>query len=303
MKIDIRERNAEKIVFDIKGIEPPLANALRRIMIAEIPSIAIEKINMWQNTSIIPDENLAHRMGLVPINVDPDMLEYRKEGEEQNERNTIKFNLHVKCTKKNPSLPMALNDTANEEKLYNHANVYSSDLKWEPIGNQAKTFAKNKPKVLLDDIMIAKLRPGQEIEMELFCEKGLGKDHAKWSPVCTAWYRLVPDIRFTEDIKGEEAKQLKNLCPMGVFDIEDLGKKNSKVTVANPRNCTTCRECKRHEEFADRVVLEKFKDHFEFTVETVGVYKPETIVLKAFEVLKGKSQKWIQEITKMSLYT
>ena len=47
MEITVLQKDQEKIVFDIKGIEPPLANALRRIMIAEIPSIAIEKINMW----------------------------------------------------------------------------------------------------------------------------------------------------------------------------------------------------------------------------------------------------------------
>lgn len=63
--------NDEEIVFDLIGAEPPLANALRRILIAEIPTIAIEKVNMWQNTSIIPDENLAHRIGLVPIKADP----------------------------------------------------------------------------------------------------------------------------------------------------------------------------------------------------------------------------------------
>jgi len=204
MSIEIREKTEEKIVFDINGIEPPLANALRRIMIAEIPSIAIEKVNMWQNTSIIPDENLAHRMGLVPIMVDPETLEYRKEGEELNEKNCIKFKLHVRCTKKDPNAPMVLNDTANEEKLYNHANVYASDLVWEPLGSQAKKFAKNKPRALYGDILLAKLRPGQELEMELFCEKGLGRTHAKWSPVCTAYYRLVPDISFTEDILNQE---------------------------------------------------------------------------------------------------
>ena len=64
--------------------------------------------------------------------------------------------------------------------------------------------------------------------MELFCEKGIGKTHAKWSPVCTAYYRLVPDIRFTKDIKNEDAVELKKLCPTGVFDIEDFGKKESK---------------------------------------------------------------------------
>lgn len=73
------------------------------------------------------------------------------------------------------------------------------------------------------------MRPGQEIEMELICEKGVGKTHAKWSPVSTAYYRLVPDIKFNSDIKDEDAVELKKLCPTGVFDIEDLGgKKGSK---------------------------------------------------------------------------
>ncbi len=69
------ELNEEEIVFDLIGAEPPLANALRRILIAEIPTMAIEKVNMWQNTSVIPDENLAHRVGLIPIKADPRIFE------------------------------------------------------------------------------------------------------------------------------------------------------------------------------------------------------------------------------------
>jgi DNA-directed RNA polymerase I and III subunit RPAC1 len=42
-------------VFDLKGAEAPLANALRRIMISEIPTMAIEKVELWQNTSVIPE--------------------------------------------------------------------------------------------------------------------------------------------------------------------------------------------------------------------------------------------------------
>ena len=169
LDINVIKKTKEKIVFDISGIEPPLANALRRIMIAEIPTMAIEKVNLWQNTSIIPDENLAHRLGLVPILADPRMFEDRGADQEFSENNSIKFNLHVKCTKKDPNTPMALNNTIDEEKLYNHANVYSSDLVWEPMGNQLKKFGKDGIRPLHDDILIAKLRPGQEIEMELFC--------------------------------------------------------------------------------------------------------------------------------------
>ena len=73
--IEVLKLDEEEIVFDLVGVEPPLANALRRILIAEIPTMAIEKVNMWQNTSIIPDENLAHRMGLIPIKADPRLFE------------------------------------------------------------------------------------------------------------------------------------------------------------------------------------------------------------------------------------
>ena len=69
--------------------------------------------------------------------------------------------------------------------------------------------------------------------MELICEKGIGRTHAKWSPVCTAYYRMMPDIRLKEDIVGEQADELKKLCPMGVFDIEDLGGKSSKKSKGN----------------------------------------------------------------------
>jgi len=45
--------------------------------------------------------------------------------------------------------------------------------------------------------------------MDLICEKGIGKTHAKWSPVCTAYYRLLPDIRFDEPVVADEAEELK----------------------------------------------------------------------------------------------
>ena len=93
----------EEIIFDLIGAEPPLANALRRILIAEIPTMAIEKVEMWQNTSIIADENLAHRIGLVPIAVDPRLFEYKTSPTKSyDSSNSIRFKLHVVCTKKVP---------------------------------------------------------------------------------------------------------------------------------------------------------------------------------------------------------
>ena len=303
--IKIKKLDSEEIVFDLKGAEPPLANALRRILISEIPTMAIEKVEMWQNTSIIPDENLAHRMGLIPIAVDPRVFKMKEEGDSYDETNSLRFNLNVKCTKKVPGTPVVLNNTEDEEKFYNNPNVYSGDLKWVPIGHQKAWFTEQglpDPKPLHHDILIAKLRPGQEIEMELVVEKGIGKTHAKWSPVCTAFYRLLPSIKFNEPIVGEDATELKKLCPMGVFDIEDIGKnKGPRAIVKDSEKCTTCRECVRHEKFASRVNLGKLKDTFEFHVESVGIYKPEELVVESLSKLKEKSVFWLDVLQSQEL--
>ena len=57
----------------------------------------------------------------------------------------------------------------------------------------------------MGEILIAKMRQNQEIIAELFCEKGIGKTHAKWSPVSTSWYRLMPKIIIKHAIKGQLA--------------------------------------------------------------------------------------------------
>lgn len=65
-------------------------------------------------------------------------LHEKKEGEEEDvytEDDCIKFKLHVKCTKKDPSAPLIINNTHDEEKLYNNSNVLSGHLKWVPVGN------------------------------------------------------------------------------------------------------------------------------------------------------------------------
>ena len=56
--------------FTISGATPAFANALRRSMIGEVPTLAIEDVRIYDNTSVLFDEILAHRLGLVPIKTD-----------------------------------------------------------------------------------------------------------------------------------------------------------------------------------------------------------------------------------------
>jgi DNA-directed RNA polymerase I and III subunit RPAC1 len=93
-------------VFDIEGIDCSIANALRRIMIAEVPTLAFHKVLMYQNTSVIPDEVLVHRIGLMPVKVEAVGFKYRKEDDALDATNSLKFELRAKCTKKTQYLKM-----------------------------------------------------------------------------------------------------------------------------------------------------------------------------------------------------
>mmetsp|Transcript_12738 Transcript_12738/g.23129 ORF Transcript_12738/g.23129 Transcript_12738/m.23129 type:complete len:350 (-) Transcript_12738:13-1062(-) len=292
VKINIISETDEHIVFDIIGIDAPVANALRRIMLAEVPTMAVESVNMYQNTSIMQDEVLAHRLGLIPIKADPRLFSYVSEAknQEMDQSNTLVFTLVKKCTK-NPKSK----DTTAPDKLYKNEEVLSGDLQWIPQGDQKQTLG-DAVGVVHDDIIITKLRPGQVIEAELLCEKGIGKEHAKWSPVCTASYRLLPEIVLKEDFCGADAKKLKKTCPQGVFDIEDIGG-TSKAYVKYPRNCSMCRECIRDEKNESKIRLSRVRDHFIFSVESVGQYnRAREIVVSALHVLKKKAVKLNQEL-------
>ncbi len=50
----------------------------------------------------------------------------------------------------------------------------------------------------------------------------------------------------------------------------------------------------RSDKFKDRIELAKIKDRFEFHVESVGIYKPQDLVIEALKKLKEKANYWLQ---------
>uniref|UniRef100_A0A3Q0S8A2 DNA-directed RNA polymerases I and III subunit RPAC1 n=1 Tax=Amphilophus citrinellus TaxID=61819 RepID=A0A3Q0S8A2_AMPCI len=250
----------------------------------------------FPNTSIVQDEVLAHRLGLIPIKADPRLFEYRNTGEESAEEegseiDTIQLQLKIKCSRN----PRASKDSSDPRELYLNHMVYSRDIKWVPIGNQADVFADSSIRPVHDDILIAQLRPGQELDIVMHCVKGIGKDHAKFSPVATASYRLLPEITLLEAVEGEKAERLKCCFSRGVIDLEDVnGKKVAKVV--NSRLDTCSREVLRHSDLKNVVKLGRVRDHFIFTVESTGILPPDVLVTEAIKVLMAKCQRFLSEL-------
>ncbi|KAK7504128.1 hypothetical protein BaRGS_00004432 [Batillaria attramentaria] len=282
-KVEIIRLTKDELEFDMIGIDAAIANAFRRILLAEVPTMAIEKVHIHNNTSIIQDEVLAHRLGLVPIAADPRMFEYRQPGADDagTEEDTLEFKLKVKCTK-NP----AARETSDPDQMYRDHRVTTKYLEWVPRGNQAN-LGNIGP--VHEDILLAKLRPGQELDLRLFCMKGVGKDHAKFSPVATASYRLLPEIKLLRDVEGLDAERLQQCFSKGVIGIsrdERTGRK--KAYVADARQDTCSREVMRHDDLKTAVKLSRVRDHFIFSVESTGVLPAEVLVTEAVRVLQTK---------------
>jgi len=304
-KIDIIKATSTEMEFDMIGVDASIANAFRRILLAEVPSMAIEKLFVFNNTSIIQDEVLAHRLGLIPIFADPRGFKYpppitpaEEQGDVKDEEQLktdpsihLVFELKVKCTK-NPNAP---DDCDPDIRCLNN-KVMTKHMKWIPIGNQVDRFGANGIRPVFDDILIAKLRPGQELDLRMHCVKGVGKDHAKFSPVATASYRLLPHITLLNPIVGELADRLVKCFSRGVIKTHKDDNGIKKAYVANARKDTGMREIFRDETLKKMVKLEKIRDHFIFLVESTGALPPNVLVEEAIKIMHAKCKIYTHQL-------
>ncbi|KAL5364554.1 DNA-directed RNA polymerase [Aspergillus floccosus] len=313
-KVEFHRNAPFEASFSLVGLDAAIANAFRRILMAEVPTLAIEYVFVHNNTSVIQDEVLAQRLGLIPLKGSVEGINWMRwfkkptdddpeSGSTPSDYNTIVLRLDVECTKN----PNAAKDEDDPRKLYRNAHVYAKDITFHPVGRQEQFFTGDDAiQPVNPDILIAKLRPGQKISMELHCIKGIGADHAKFSPVCTASYRLLPDIKIQRPIIGDDAKKFAKCFPRGVIGIEpvtreEAAKKGSgyeghegemKAVVRDAFNDTVSRECLRHEEFQGKVKLGRVRDHFIFNVESTGQFNSDVLFLESVKVLKLKCARW-----------
>ena len=300
------------------GIDASIANAFRRILLAEVPTLAIEKVYIKNNTSVIADEVFAHRLGLIPLKGSVTGMRwmkwylYPKEGDSfstitPTDYNTVRLHLNVRCEAREG---VDLKTETDPNKKYINSNVYARQIQWEPQGQQAVHFKDSPIEPVNPDILIAKLRPGQEINMTMFAHKGTGMDHAKFSPVATATYRLLPTITIKEPITGIDAKKFQKCFPPGVIDLERVtpteaasgikgyaGKEgDEKAVVKNTFNDTVSRECLRHDEFKDNVKLGRVQDHFIFNIESTGQFPSDMLFVDSAALLKYKASRLLRAL-------
>ena len=293
--------------FDMIGVDPAFANAVRRILISDVPSMAIEKVFIYNNTSIVQDEILSHRLGLIPLKADPRLFQMKEipddpvedssrkseeelvEEAEGTEKDTIIYEVKIRC-KRNPTA----NPKSREVKDFVDSNVHSKSIK--PIRRQGQPEELG---MIHDDILIAKMRPGHELDLKLYAVKGYGRDHAKFSPVATASYRLLPEVKLLKPVIGDAAQRLQSCFSEGVIGIKK-SKGSQEAYVKNARYDACSRNIYRHEDLKESVEMSKVRDHFIFNIESVGAIPPEELVPMAMDVLVEKCDYFINVLEQVT---
>jgi len=258
MEITFLKLDGDKASFILKGVDTAMANALRRTMMAEVPTMAIDDVMILENNSPMYDEILAHRLGLIPLTTDLDSYNLPEE---------CSCGAELGCSKCRATL--TLEAEAGEEAK----TVYSGDLKPQDPGIRPVSAA----------VPLVKLVPGQRIRLEAYARLGRGREHAKWQPVSVCAYKYYPIIKVDDKI-CDACGICVEYCPKGILAVEE-----GKLRVSEELKCTMCNECVRHCPKEPPGIEISWDDTtFIFNMESTGALKIDRIIREAARILIDK---------------
>ena len=267
MKMEILEKNDTNLRLIVREADVPLMNALRRIALAEVPCMAIEEVVMIENSSILQDEIIAHRLGLTPLKTDLDA-----------------YNLPEECECKSefgcPQCRVTL--TLDAEAKEGTRSVYSGEI-----------ISENPEIVPVSDkVPIIKLAKNQKLKLEAYARLGRGKTHAKWQPVSMCAYKYLPEIT-APDEKCEDCQKCVDICPKRVLAIKD-----QKVDVRDVLACNLCMDCvEACPQKPSPLKIDWEKNAFVMNIESTGALPPERVLKEATKIL-GKQLDEFEELLK-----
>ena len=242
------EKKKGKLSLLIKGSDEVFANTIRRLLIEEVPTLAVEDLEIKENNSALYDEMLGLRLALIPIKTD--LKSY-------NLKNQCKCNGEgcAQCE-------LTLSLKANKKGMVLASEAASSD-----------------PKCIFvyPEMPVVKLIAKQKIDLTMKAVMGQGKEHAKWSPG-TAFYKKEPTLTIG---KVENPELLAKKCTDGVLEIS-----GNKVKV-NQEKLYDSNLLELYSEL-DKGVQLSYTDNIIFIMESWGQLTCKEMLQQTAEILSEK---------------
>ena len=274
LNLEVIEQTPHNLVFVIEGISIEMVNALRRIMLTEIPAMAIDEVIILKNDSPLYDEILAHRLGMIPLKTDLDAYKL------PNDCECSGFG----CPLCQVSLTLEMTNTTNAP-----IEIYSGNLN------------SNDPKIIPVDpnIPIVKIDKNDQVILEAYAILGIGRNHAKWQAVSNVAYRYYPIVEFNENdlINPEENNLVVKMCPENLFELtskNSLGLKDDYW-----KTCTLCQSCERNTD--NKIKVRAKEDSYIFSIESDGVLPFNIIIKKTIEIFNEKIDEFITKLEELEI--
>ena len=195
--VDMRE---DFICFEMTNADISMANSLRRIMIAEVPTLCIDLVEFENNTTVLQDEFIAHRLGLIP-------LRSTRDGGMSSWSYNFECDCENYCDKCSATFTIDCDFNDIVRKLPTHQqdvaiSITTRDLISDSADVAPVHFANESEEQRSHDkgIVIVKLGPGQKLKLKAIAKKGIAKEHAKWNPVSTVALKHDPIVKLNEDM-------------------------------------------------------------------------------------------------------
>jgi len=258
--------------FTLSGASEASANALRRAMIGEVPTLAIEDVRIYDNTSVLFDEMLAHRIGMIPIKTDLSRF-VRKDA--------------CKCEGVGcPLCRVIFTLTVEGPGTVTSGDLVSEDPETAPVDT---------------NIPLVKLWKDQKLVIEAVAYLNTGTEHAKWQATIACGYKQYPVIEVTDRCDG--CGMCVDECPRNVLEV-----KGQTVRVVDGRLevCSLCKLCEKAcigtgigDESAIHVKADKTK--YLFTVESDGSLPAQQIVEEGIRYIRKRSDELIESLQEISM--
>jgi DNA-directed RNA polymerase subunit D len=264
MKVKVLAKAGDSMRLLLEEVEPAYANSLRRVLVSDVPKMAIEDVEFhlgpiraddgkeYESVGPLFDEMIAHRLGLVPIPTDLALYNHREDCPTCHGEGCPNCTIIYSVNKRGPGV------------------VTSADL--EPIGD-----AKLRPKD--SKIPIVKLGDGQAMLIYATAVLGSGKDHAKWQSTHGVGYRYYPILKAGN-------KTLDALDPNVPFCESHMQSTltEEEETLELSTDCTTCRK------FMDQYKVDSVKAGNDPTrivleFETDGSLSAKAVLLASLDIL------------------
>jgi len=253
MEIRLLEKTKDgKLSFLLKNSDVFYANTLRRMMIEEVPVMAIEDVEFRENSSALYDEIVAHRLGLIPLKTD-----------------LKSYNLPEECTCKGKGCAKCTLKLTLSVK--GPGIVYASDLKSKDP----------KVKPIFPKTPIVELFNNQKMKLEAIAILGKGIDHAKFSPGLF-FYKNKPIVEISKEC--DNCGICIDACPKNIFVM-----KNKKIEI-NKDKLLDCHLCNACIEICPKkaVSIEAADKDIIFHIESFGQLSPKEIVAASIDILNNK---------------